>query len=185
MTGPPHEPGLVEVVDQAASVRLTRGLAAAAAGLGLLTYLLGFVGEVSVTGSFGGVLLLLGGLLAGLALVPQAGRVLPAAAVLTVAGGLLLLQFVLGIRGAWVLLLAIVVAALQTGAVVVALLLDVGVLGASRRVRALPPERSVGFGAVGPGMPAPPAAAIDPPASSGDAAGPARDPDPPAEGTGQ
>ena len=51
-------------------------LALAAAGLGLAVYLLGFFGDVSVTSSFGGPLLVGGGLLAGTAVLPQVGRVL-------------------------------------------------------------------------------------------------------------
>jgi Family of unknown function (DUF5336) len=105
-----------------------RALALVAAGLGLLIYLLGYVGEVSVTSSFGGPLLLGGGLLAGTAALPRTGRVLAPAAVLVVTGALLLLQLVTGIGGRPVLVVASLLALLEAAAVVGALLLASGVL---------------------------------------------------------
>jgi hypothetical protein len=103
-----------------------RALALVGAGLGLLIYLLGFFGEVSVTSSFGGPLLLAGGLLAGTAALPRSGRVLAPAAVLTVTGTLLLLQLATGIGGPAVVVVALVLACAQAGVVVTATVLDAG-----------------------------------------------------------
>ncbi len=105
-----------------------RVLALLTAGLGLAVYQLGFVGDVSVTGTFSGPMLVAGGLLAGSAVLPQVGRVLGPAAVLVVTGTLLLLQLVIGLGWPRVLIVALVLAVLQTAAVLGALLLDSGVL---------------------------------------------------------
>lgn len=150
--GPGHapfpEPAVIEAADPREH-RLppgpARAAALAAAGLGFVIYLLGFVGEVSVTSSFGGPLLLAGGLLAGVAVLPRVGRVIAPAAVVTTVGALLLLQFVLGVRGPLVLVVAMVLAVAQTTAVVGALLLDVGLVGGDRRGRP-----GAAFGPLGP-----------------------------------
>jgi hypothetical protein len=130
-----------------------RALALVGAGLGLLIYLLGFFGEVSVTSSFGGPLLLAGGLLAGTAALPRAGRVLVPAAVLTVTGTLLLLQLATGIGGPAVVIVALVLACAEAGVVVTAAVLDAGPGTRSVRRPPAPPYPS-GYGgyppAVGP-----------------------------------
>jgi hypothetical protein len=124
-----------------------RALALTAAALGLLIYLLGFVGEVSVTSSFGGPLLVGGGLLAGVAVLPRVGRVLAAATVLVLTGTLLLVQLVIGIGAQPVLIVALAVAVLEAAAVFGALLLDSGVIGAGSgrsRGRSHPPAAQAG-----------------------------------------
>jgi Family of unknown function (DUF5336) len=149
----------------------TRALALVAAGLGVLIYLLGFFGEVSVTSSFGGPLLIAGGLLAGTAVLPQPGRVLAPAAVLTVTGTMLLVQLATGIGGPAVVIIALVLAFAQSATVVGALLLDSGMVTAPARRPAAapyppgygyppvpgPPGRGAGYrppGALGPADPA-------------------------------
>ena len=108
--------------------RVARALVLVAAALGLVIYLLGFVGEVSVTSSFGGPMLVGGGLLAGVAVLPRVGRVLAPAAVLTGTGALFLLQLAIGIGWPPVVLVATGLAFVQTAAVVGALLLDNGLV---------------------------------------------------------
>jgi hypothetical protein len=121
---------------------LARALVLVAAALAMVIYLLGFVGEVSVTSSFGGPLLVGGGLLAGVAVLPRVGRVLAPAAVLTGTGALFLLQLAIGIGWPPVVLVATVLALAEAAAVVGALLLDNGL--AAGRPAPYPPGAGLG-----------------------------------------
>jgi hypothetical protein len=167
-SGPAAEPASAERAGPA-EYRLAPGpartLVLAAAGLGLVIYLLGFVGEVSVTSSFGGPMLVGGGLLAGTAALPRAGRVLAPAAVLVVTGTLLLLQLVTGIGGQTVVVVALVLAFLETGAVLGALLLDTGLVAAWASRPRLAPPFAQQYGGYPPG-PAGPAPGYGPPGHS-------------------
>lgn len=175
-----------------------RALALAAAGLGLVIYLLGYVGEVSVTSSFGGPLAVAGGLLAGTAVLPRVGRVLAPALMLAGTGALLLLQMCIGLGAPLVVIVATVVAFLQVVLLLGALLLNSGVLatgaGRSPPYRASYPGYRAGAGFGPPGLPpgageaaggvgssyfGPPAAAIGPV----DDAGLFTDPDRPGSGS--
>lgn len=109
-----------------------RLLALAAAGLALVVYLLGFVGEFSLTTAYVAPLLVGGGLLAGAALLPKVGRVLVPAAVLLTTGTLVLLQIVVGSPGETptVGMIALLLAVLASAAAVGAVLLDAGLVKA-------------------------------------------------------
>lgn len=147
-----------------------RPLALVAAGVGLLVYLLGFIGPISVTSSFGGPLVVGGGFLAAAAVLPRAGRVLAPAAVLIGTGGLLLLQTGIGLGWPGVLLVATALAFLQLVAVVGAVLLDNQLLrsGPRRHPRHQPGpagfaarrRQPAEYGLAGPGPPRGHAAAI-------------------------
>jgi hypothetical protein len=143
-SGPPTDSGL-------AAYRLVPGAARAlvlvAGALGLVIYLLGFVGEVSVTSSFGGPLVVGGGLLAGVAVLPRVGRVLAPAAVLTGTGALFLLQLAIGIGWPPVVLVATGLAFVETAAVVGALLLDNGL--STARTGLAPYQPGAELGAAG------------------------------------
>src|SRR5689334_18124505 len=112
-------------------------LALVAAGLGILVYLLAFADDVGPTSSPIVPLLLGGGLLAGSVALPTVGaRVLAPAAVLTVTGALLLLHAVVAGRDSVVVVGALVLALLQAGAAVGAVLRHAGVLrGRPRKSR--------------------------------------------------
>ncbi len=106
-----------------------RLLVLAAAGLGLVIYVLGFV-EVGLSGSLIGFLLLGGGLLAGAAVLPKVGRVLVPAAVIVVTGTLFLLQAVAEGGASTTAIIALVLALLESVAVIGAVLLDAGLVKA-------------------------------------------------------
>jgi Family of unknown function (DUF5336) len=107
-----------------------RLLALVAAGLAVVFYLLGFFGEIGIVSGLVGLLVVVGGLLAGSAVLPKAPRVLAPAAVITVSGMLALLQAVVAGNTSGLLVGALVVAFLASLAVVGALLLDAGIVTA-------------------------------------------------------
>ena len=106
-----------------------RMLVLAAAGLGLVIYVLGFV-DLGLANTLTGFLLLGGGLLAGAAVLPKVGRVLVPAAVGVVAGMLQQLQTVAGGGSSTTAIIALVLAFLQSVAVIGAVLLDAGLVKA-------------------------------------------------------
>jgi hypothetical protein len=106
-----------------------RLLVLATAGLGVVLYVLSFV-ETGLAGSLIGFLLLGGGLLAGAALLPKVGRVLVPAAVVVVTGTLFLLQAVAQGGASTTAIVALVLALLQSVAVIGAVLLDAGLVKA-------------------------------------------------------
>src|SRR5918995_1368359 len=106
-----------------------RMLVLAAAGLGLVIYVLGFV-DLGLSNTLTGFLLLGGGLLAGAAVLPKVGRVLVPAAVGVVAGTLQQLQTVAGGGSSTTAIIALVLAFLQSVAVIGAVLLDAGLVKA-------------------------------------------------------
>lgn len=109
-----------------------RVLAIAVAGLAAIGYLLGFSGEVApLVTSQSGLLLVGGGLLAGCSVLPRAARYLLPAVVLVVLGALDLLLLVSTdlVRLSGAAIVSMVVAVLQMGAAIAALLFDQGVLG--------------------------------------------------------
>ncbi|MFT7836515.1 DUF5336 domain-containing protein [Saccharothrix sp. BKS2] len=121
---PQQQPGPAQ---PAVGVNLNLILPLVAAGLGLIAYLLAFADDVaSVQIQF----LLAAAVLAGLSVLPKAPRLLPAAAVLAAVTTLLLLQDIVkteaDVEGMQVVLL--IVALLQTAAIIVAVLLDAGVV---------------------------------------------------------
>jgi Family of unknown function (DUF5336) len=101
-----------------------------AAGLGVVIYVLGFVEPGLSSGSLIPFLLLSGGLLAGAVLLPKVGRVLVPAAVIVVTGTLFLLQDVAGGGASTIAIVALVLAFLQSVAVIGAVLLDAGLVKA-------------------------------------------------------
>ncbi len=111
----------------AVGVNLNLILPLVAAGLGLIAYLLAFADDVS-TGQV--QLLLAAAVLAGLSVLPNVPRLLPAAAVLAAVTTLDHLQNIVkteaDVEGMQIVLL--IVALLQTAAIVVAVLLDSGVV---------------------------------------------------------
>ena len=107
-----------------------RLLALVAAGLAVVFYLLGFFGEIGIVSGLVGLLVVVGGLLAGSAVLPKAPRVLGPAAVITVSGMLALLQAVVAGNTSGLLVGALVVAFLASLAVVGALLIDTGIVTA-------------------------------------------------------
>ncbi|XVV03178.1 DUF5336 domain-containing protein [Actinosynnema sp. CA-248983] len=121
---PQQQPGPAQ---QPVGVNLNFILPLVGAGLGLIAYLLAFADDVS-TASID--LLLAAGVLSGLSVLPKMPRLLPAAAVLTAVPTLLFLQGMIkseaDTKGMQIVLL--LVALLQTAAVVASLLLDAGVL---------------------------------------------------------
>lgn len=102
--------------------------------LTLLVFVLGLVAYFCSFGGGGGLevdLLLAGGLLAGLALLPKAPATLPFATVLSVVGGLGVLDVVIGASNVGLstaVILILVVGLLQAIVSVVALLLDYGAI---------------------------------------------------------
>jgi hypothetical protein len=132
MTQQLQEPA--EATDRAsvAPVGAVRALALVGAALALVFYLLGFVSDVGTT-DLVGALVIGGGLLAGTAALPRAGRWLAPAAVVVTVGMLSLLQVVASSRGGALLIGALIVAFLQTVAVVGALLTDAGIVGGSEK----------------------------------------------------
>jgi uncharacterized protein DUF5336 len=118
-----------------------RLLALAAAGLGLLVYLLGFFGGGDSSGLSGAFsaglvalliapLMLVGGLLAGASVLPKAGRVLLPGAIIALTGALLLLQIVAAGDAPGVVVFALIVAVLEAAAAIVAYLMDAGIISA-------------------------------------------------------
>ena len=153
--GPPPEP---DAAGHRHLPPLARALVLVAAALGMMIYLLGFVGEVSVTSSFGGPLLVGGGLLAVVAVLPRVGRVLAAAAVLAGTGALFLLQLAIGIGWPSVVLVATVLAFVEAAALIGALLLDNGWPAGRPDLAPYPPEAGLGAAGHGPvdyGLPGP------------------------------
>jgi Family of unknown function (DUF5336) len=123
-----------------------RSLVLVAAALALVIYLLGFFGQVSVIASFGGPLLIGGGLLAGTAVLPRSGRVLAPAAVLIVTGTLLLAQLATSIGGLSIVVAALALALAQCAAVIGAVLLDAGLIRPSAaRQRPFAPQYPAGY----------------------------------------
>jgi hypothetical protein len=119
-------------------------LVLAAAGLGIVIYVLGFV-EPGLSNSLIGFLLLGGGLLAGAAVLPRTGRVLVPAAVAVVTATLQLLQAVAGGGASTTAIVALVLAFLQSVAVIGAVLLDAGLVKAP----APRPSTPAGYGQPG------------------------------------
>jgi hypothetical protein len=121
---------------------LARLLALIGAGLGVVIYLLGFFGESGLTTSLTGPLLLGGGLLAGAAVLPKVGRVLVPAGVLAAVGTLILLQVVADGGTSTLVIVALVLAFLETVAIIGAVLLDAGIITAP----APRPSQPAGYG---------------------------------------
>ncbi|MFD7653100.1 DUF5336 domain-containing protein [Actinosynnema sp. NPDC059797] len=121
---PQQQPGPAQ---PAVGVNLNLILPLVAAGLGLIAYLLAFADDVASSQI---QFLLAAAVLAGLSVLPKAPRLLPAAAVLAAVTTLLLLQDIVkteaDVEGMQIVLL--IVALLQTAAVIVAVLLDAGVV---------------------------------------------------------
>ncbi len=135
MTQRPQEPAEVPSDAPVSPGRPARVPALASAALAVVFALLGFMGAVPAT-DLAGALVLGGGLLAGAAALPRAGRVLAPAAVAASVGVVGLLQAVVVSRGGGGLLIAAsAVAVLTWVATVVAALMDAGVFG-SRAPRA-------------------------------------------------
>lgn len=129
-----------------------RMLVLGAAGLALVIYVLGFV-ELGLSNSLMGFLLLGGGLLAGTAVLPRAGRVLVPAAVAVVTGTLQLLQAVAGGGASTTAIVALVLAFLQSVAVIGAVLLHAGLVKAPAPRPSTPPGygQPGGYGQYPPG----------------------------------
>jgi Family of unknown function (DUF5336) len=136
-------------------------LALVAAGLGLVVYLLAFVGDAGLGTQMIGPLLLGGGLLAGAVVLPTVGAgVLVPAAVATTTGALLLLQAVVGGRDSAVAVGTLVLAVLEAAAALGAALLHAGVVRAptSRPKRAPKKKADAATPPVFPGYPQQPGA---------------------------
>ncbi|HYH31954.1 MAG TPA: DUF5336 domain-containing protein [Pseudonocardia sp.] len=129
-----------------------RLLALVAAGLGLVVYLIGFL-DLGLATTFVGVLIVGGGLLAGAALLPKVGRVLVPAAVMVTTGTLLFLQMVTSGSTPTPVIIALVLAFLQTVAVIGAVLLDAGLVKAPAPRPSAPPGygQPGGYGQYPPG----------------------------------
>lgn len=129
MTQPGRGPTTAGMTDQnARGAGAARMLAVTAAGLAVLFYLLGFLGDVGIATGEVGILLIGGGLLVGASVLPQVGRVLLPGAVAVVVGMLVLLQIVASGGSSGLLVGALVVAFLEALAAVTAFLLDVGLV---------------------------------------------------------
>jgi uncharacterized protein DUF5336 len=115
-----------------------RLLALGAAGLGLVIYVLGFV-EQGLAISLMGALIVGGGLLAGAAVLPKVGRVLLPGAVAVVVGTLQLLQGVAEGAASTILIVALVLALVQSVAAIGAVLLDAGLVKAPAPRPSTPP----------------------------------------------
>ncbi|MFB9907161.1 DUF5336 domain-containing protein [Allokutzneria oryzae] len=103
-------------------------LSLVAAGLGLVAYLCGFSSEVRAGGGYL-LYLLLAAVLAGFSVLPQAPKLLWAAAPLAAVPALLLLQGMVALSSiSGMFVVVFIVALLQAGATVVALLVDIGVI---------------------------------------------------------
>lgn len=107
-----------------------RLLALAAAGLGVVVYLLGFFAPFGLTTTLLGPLLVGGGLLVGASVLPKAGKVLLPGAVAVTVGMLILLQAVAGGGASTTVVIALVVAFLEAVAAVGAVLMEAGVITA-------------------------------------------------------
>lgn len=125
---PQQQPGASGPAQPAAGLNLGLILPLAAAGLGLVVYLLAFADDVASGGSV--LYLMAAGALAGLTVLPKALKLLPAAAVLAVVTTLLYLQGIIkssaDVKGMDIVL--VIVALLETAAIVGALLLDAGIV---------------------------------------------------------
>ncbi|MEU5691232.1 DUF5336 domain-containing protein [Actinosynnema sp. NPDC020468] len=122
---PQQQPGPAQ---PAVGVNLNTIIPLGAAGLGVIAYLLAFADDVP---SFGTVeYLLAAAALAGLSVLPKALKLLPAAAVLAAVPTLLFLQSIIkgegDVKGMQIVLL--IIALLESAAIVVALLLDAGIV---------------------------------------------------------
>ncbi|TCP49392.1 hypothetical protein EV191_109214 [Tamaricihabitans halophyticus] len=146
--GPQAPQGAQAAPNPLAKLPLSALLAAVVGVLSLITYFCGFTAGAA-PGSLDSSLLLTGGLLAALYLVPNAPKVLPVAVVLSVVGGLGLLRTVVQTTGASAMLVVmLVLGLLQAGVAVVALLFDMGVVKTSG------PKPSVAAGQSGSAGPA-------------------------------
>jgi hypothetical protein len=127
---PPAEPGSAN--------NLGFILVLVATGLSLLVYACSF-SDVAAFGLAGGsvvlALLLAGGLLAGVNVLPKAPKTLLPAAVLTAVGVLILLLVVIKSEGSTpaILLIILIASILQLGAVVTALLMELGLVNLGAR----------------------------------------------------
>ncbi|MDT7575599.1 MAG: hypothetical protein QOH17_1932, partial [Pseudonocardiales bacterium] len=151
MTQQPQERAEADDRASAGPAGLVRVLALVGAALSLVFYLLGFVSDVGTTGLVG-ALVIGGGLLAGVGVLPRTGRLLAPAAVVSVVGLLALLQVVVSSRATGLVIGALAVAFLQTIAVVGALLADTRIVGAPARrpKQAAPAVENAPYGAVSP-----------------------------------
>lgn len=105
-----------------------RLLALVAAALGVIVYLAGFFDDVGFALTSIGMLIIGGGLLAGAAVLPKVGRVLAPAGVAVATGTLQLLQLVASGATSTTVIIALVLAFLETVAVIGAFLLDAGLI---------------------------------------------------------
>ncbi|WP_199441834.1 DUF5336 domain-containing protein [Umezawaea beigongshangensis] len=125
--GAPQQQPQGPAQQQSVGLNLQLILPLVAAGLALIAYLLAFTDEIS---SGDVQYLLAAGLLAGLVVLPRVPNLLPAAAVLSVIPALLILQSIIktdaDVEGMQIVLL--IVALLEAAAIVVALLMQVGIL---------------------------------------------------------
>lgn len=123
-----------------------RGLALGAAGCAVIIYLLSFVGGLeSISVLLNPLLLLLaGGLLAGTAVLPKAGRVLVPAAALVATGTLVFLLLVVLVGQSTTVIMALVLSFLELAAVVGAMLLDTGLIKPPARRPAAQPQPGYG-----------------------------------------
>lgn len=144
---------------RAAGPDLTFLLALAAAGFGLIAYLLGFFDTragtlFTVLPGFG---LIVAGSLAGLNVLPKTPNTLLAAAPLAAYSALSLLLVVVSQGGGTLVTVVLILAILQLGALVGALLLDSGLMAApaSKRSQSSPQGQTGAFGHPYPGQPQP------------------------------
>ncbi|GGP58823.1 DUF5336 domain-containing protein [Saccharothrix coeruleofusca] len=122
---PQQQPGPAQ---PAVGLNLNLILPLVGAGFGAIAYLLAFADDARGLGGL--EFLLAAAVLAGLSVLPKAPRLLPAAAVLSVVPTLLLLQGLiaseLDVKGMQIVML--IVALLESAAIVLALLMDAGVV---------------------------------------------------------
>lgn len=156
MSQPPETPadtGAAAVPDGQLRAGPARLLALLAAGIGLIVYLVGYFDDLGIAGTFLDILIVGGGLLAGVATLPRAARLLAPGAVAVTLGTLLLLQAVTGGGAPTGVIVVLVLAFLQTIALVLAVLYDAGLLAPpAARPRPAGPGygQAGGFGQYGP-----------------------------------